>query len=160
MGHTFMIYSWVLYLGFSIYLTSTIQETKEGRDCLCATLCFENSGSELLQRISNQIYEQARLGELQLPAFPCFDPLVTALKQGTVADGSKSYRVSVQRHDQLMVLESYARKWLDDPNFEAQAKEVIKGHNDEYNASGEFVLSSERYGPGLGDVLFQKIFYN
>ena len=53
-----------------------------------------------------------------------------------------------------MVLESYARKWLDDPNFKEQAQEVIKSHNDEYNASGEFVLSSER--TPWGDVFFQR----
>ena len=130
---------WIFHLPYF-----PVKETKEGRNCLCATLCFENSGQELLQRISNQVYEQARVGELQLPAFPSFEPLVTALKQGTVYDAGKSYRVSVQRHDQLMVLESYARKWLDDPHFQEQAKEVIKSHNDKYNASGEFVMSSER----------------
>lgn len=54
--------------------------------------------------------------------------------------------MSSQRHDQLLVLESMAKKWLEDPEFEQQARDVITAHNDEFNASGEFVLAAERYG--------------
>ncbi|CAK8999549.1 unnamed protein product, partial [Durusdinium trenchii] len=123
---------------------ASLQETQEGRDCLCATLCFENSGQDLINRIANQVYEQARSGQLQLSSFPSFEPLVNALKQGNATQESKHYRVSVQRHDQLLVLDTYARKWLDDSNFADQANEVIKNHNAEYNASGDFLMTSVR----------------
>ncbi|CAK8999543.1 unnamed protein product, partial [Durusdinium trenchii] len=125
---------------------ASLQETQEGRDCLCATLCFENSGQDLINRIANEVYEQARSGQLQLSSFPSFEPLVNALKQGNATQESKHYRVSVQRHDQLLVLDTYARKWLDDSNFADQANEVIKNHNAEYNASGDFLMTSEEAG--------------
>ena len=119
-----------------------IEESKEGRDCLCATLCFDGLGQDLVNRISNKVYESARQGDLHLPNFPSFDPLLTALKNGTTMEGSKSYRVSCQRHDQLVLSESYCRKWLDDPNFVDRAKQVIQNHNDDYNPSGDFVLDA------------------
>lgn len=81
---------------------------------------------------------------MQLSSFPSFEPLVNALKQGNATQESKHYRVSVQRHDQLLVLDTYARKWLDDSNFADQANEVIKNHNAEYNASGDFLMTSVR----------------
>lgn len=128
------------------------QESQEGRESLCATLCFEMAGQELINRISNQIYDRARSGDLQLPSFPQFEPVLNALKNGSTVDGCKSYRVSMQRADQLMVLDSFAKKWLDNPLFEAQAKKVIEEHNQEYNASGEFLMTSAaRFG------FFQKI---
>ena len=102
-----------------------------------------------MNRISNKVYESARQGDLHLPNFPSFDPVLTALKNGTTIEGSKSYRVSCQRHDQLVLLESFCRKWLDDPNFEERAKEIIKNHNDEYNPSGDFVSdASDRWELG------------
>lgn len=104
-------------------------------------------GQDLANRIANQIYDRARTGDLQLPSFPQFDPVLNALKNGSTLDGCKSYRVSMQRADQLMVLDSFARKWLENPLFEAQAKDVIENHNREYNASGEFLMTgAERFG--------------
>ena len=121
---------------------NTIEESKEGRDCLCATLCFDGMGQDLVNRISNKVYESARQGDLHLANFPSFDPLLSALKNGTTVEGTKSYRVSCQRHDQLVLLESFCRKWLDNPNFVERAQEVIKNHNDEYNPSGDFALDA------------------
>lgn len=100
----------------------------------------------MLTRLSNAVYEQARAGNLQISSFPNFDPVLNALRNGSATDTAKSYRVSSQRHDQLLVLESMAKKWLEDPEFEQQARDVITAHNDEFNASGEFVLAAERYG--------------
>lgn len=118
------------------------QEVQASRDCYCATLCFDHSGSDLVQRISNTVYEQARAGTLQLSNFPSFDPMIQALKSNGTVERTKSYRVTAQRHDQLFILENYARKWLDDPNFEEQTKKLVQEHNDEFNPEGGFL--SER----------------
>ena len=102
---------------------------------MCTTLCLDNSG------------QQARAGDLQVTSFPSFDPILSALKSGSTANAARSYRVTCQRHDQLLVLESFAKRWLDDPQFDERAREVIKLHNEEYNASEDFMMAAER--PGL-----------
>lgn len=114
---------------------------------MCTTLCLDNSGQDLLNRLSNAVYEQARAGDLQVTSFPSFDPILSALKSGSTANAARSYRVTCQRHDQLLVLESFAKRWLDDPQFDERAREVIKLHNEEYNASEDFMMAAER--PGL-----------
>lgn len=101
---------------------------------------MDHSGQELMNRVSNTVYEQARSRSLTLNSFPNFEPLLSALRDGTTAERSKSYRVSTQRHDQLVILDSYAKKWLDDPNFEERAKQVIKEHNAEFNPAGDLVV--------------------
>ena len=121
------------------------QEVQEGRDSCCATLCFDHAGSELMNRVSQVVYEQGRTGGLQLSGFPNFDPLLTALREGTTADRSKSYRVSTQRHDQLVLLETYTKKWFEDPNFEDRARAIVKSHNEEFNPVGDMVMA-ERLG--------------
>eukprot|EP00438_Fugacium_kawagutii_P026722 Skav228688 [mRNA] locus=scaffold2247:276425:279751:- [translate_table: standard] len=121
-----------------------VQEVEEGRNCRCATLCMDHSGQDIMTRLSNGVYDQARAGTLQLAGFPSFDPLLTALRDGTTADRAKSYRVSTQRADQLVILESFAKRWLDDAEFEERAKLVIKEHNEEFNPPGDMVMVSDR----------------
>ncbi|CAK8997750.1 unnamed protein product [Durusdinium trenchii] len=103
--------------------------------------------TDLLNRLSNAVYEQARAGDLQVTSFPSFDPILSALKSGSTANAARSYRVTCQRHDQLLVLESFAKRWLDDPQFDERAREVIKLHNEEYNASEDFMMAAERSEP-------------
>ena len=68
-----------------------------------------------------------------------------ALKNGTSTARDHSYQVSAQRADQLLVLESLAKKWVDDEVFAERAKKLIDSHNAEYNPSGDYWLS-ERIG--------------
>ena len=35
-----------------------------------------------MTRLSNVIWERARAGDIQLPGFPSFDPIIQALKAG------------------------------------------------------------------------------
>ena len=82
---------------------------------------------------------------MSLPSFPSFDPLLQALRNHGVSDRTKTYRVTTQQHDRLYILQNYVQKWLDDPAFAERASQVVKDHNDEYNADGGFL--SERWGP-------------
>ncbi|CAK9099407.1 Uncharacterized protein SCF082_LOCUS46557 [Durusdinium trenchii] len=107
---------------------------------------IQEQKQDLLNRLSNAVYEQARAGDLQV-TFPSFDPILSALKSGSTANAARSYRVTCQRHDQLLVLESFAKRWLDDPQFDERAREVIKLHNEEYNASEDFMMAAERSEP-------------
>ena len=105
---------------------------------MCATVTLDNSGTELNNRVANSVYEYARAGHLDVPSFPNFQPLVAALKQGQQCDRTKSFRVSAQRHDQLLVLESFAKKWADHEATAEETKAVIEHHNSEYNNSGDY----------------------
>ena len=110
-----------------------LQEIGKGKTMVCGTLCIDHSGQELLARVANRVYEDCRSGVLSLPAFPDFAPLVNALKCGNTADRSKSFRVSAQQHDRLLVLESYAKKWLNTESTQERAQKLIDEHNAEYN---------------------------
>ena len=120
------------------------QEINNGRDCYCASLSFDSSGQELMGRVGNYIYEEARCGNMSLPSFPSFDPLLQALKNSGVSDRTKTYRVTTQQHERLYILQNYVQKWLDDPTFAERASQIVKDHNDEYNHDGGFL--SERWG--------------
>ena len=119
------------------------QDAANGKSSICGTICLDHSGSHLVTRLSNVIWERARAGEIHLPGFPAFEPIIQALKAGANRERNTSYRVTVQRHDTLYVLESFARKWLDDPMFHERALEIIKQHNTEYGTGedGDFVVS-------------------
>ena len=60
------------------------QDIAAGKAAVCGTLCLDHSGSEMLQRIGNRIYERCRAGTLTLPGFPEFSPVVNALRSTNV----------------------------------------------------------------------------
>jgi len=105
---------------------------------MCATVALDHSGQELTNQIANSVYEESRNGQFVVPSFPNFQPLVQALKNGQSTDRTKSFRVSAQRFDQLLVLETFAKKWLDSEVTSDRAKAVIEAHNLEFNNSGEY----------------------
>ena len=75
---------------------------------------------------------------MTLPSFPDFSPVVSALRNGQNTDRMKSFRVSTQRHDQLLVLESFAKKWTSNESTAERANAIINEHNKEFNNSEEF----------------------
>ena len=87
----------------------------------------------MVTRLANKVYEGCRSGKMQLNGFPNFDQLITSLRQGQTTDRTKSYRVTVQRHDKLVVLRSLAEKWTTHENFKVEADEIIKAHNLNFN---------------------------
>ena len=121
------------------------QDITEGKSASCATICLDRSGGDLQSRISNVIYEKARQGAMQAPGFPLFDPLIAAIRQGPNVDRTTTYRVTVQRHDQLLVLESLAKQWMQDPHFQERAQALIEAHNRDFAPdAGEFWAADAR----------------
>ena len=114
------------------------QDIAAGKAAVCGTLCLDHSGSEMLQRIGNRIYERCRAGTLTLPGFPEFSPVVNALRSTNVQDRSKSFRVTTQQHDTLLILEVYAKKWLATESTRERCEQAIKEHNEEFNASDKY----------------------
>ena len=108
---------------------------------MCATITLDNSGQDLTNQIANTVYEESRNGQFVVPSFPDFQPLVQALKNGNSTDRTKSFRVSAQRFDQLLVLETFAKKWLDSEVTCDRAKAVIEAHNTEFNNSGDYWIA-------------------
>ena len=117
------------------------QEICAQKTALCASLCLDHSGQDLLSRVSNKVYEACRAGSLALNGFPDFSPLVAALKSsGNAGDVNKTLRVTTQRHTTLVILEVLAKKWVENPDTRDRALAEIESHNDEFNASGQYWL--------------------
>ena len=117
----------------------------ESRPCLCATVCFGHSGQEIVNTVANALYADARSGKISIPGFPSFDPIISALKNEQTLHETKSLRVTCQRHDTLLVLESMAKRWVDNESTCERATQMIESHNETYNGSGDFWFS-ERPG--------------
>lgn len=99
------------------------------------------SGDELVNRLSNKIYEACRLKSIQLPNFPDFGPTIAALREGSMAPtNSDGFKVCIQQHDKLKILESMASKWLATESLKDKALEMIEHHNSIYNIGGEMLL--------------------
>ena len=117
------------------------QELAEGKNFVCGCVSLENSGSDLVTRIANEVYNGCRAGRLNLSGFPTFDPILQALKTSNVTEREKAFRVTVQQHNKLLILESLAKRWLDHEHTREQAEQVINDHNKEYNEDGEFLAA-------------------
>lgn len=91
-----------------------------------------------MNRLANRVYELARSRTLQLNGFPDFEPVLAALKSGHTPDRQKSYRVSVQQQDRLIILQALAQKWMDNEITKERAAEIINDHNKDYNPDGVY----------------------
>ena len=121
-----------------IFIPADKQDISAGKTNVCGTLCLDHSGSDMMQRIGNVIYERCRASTLNLPGFPDFAPTIAALKNSSVQERTKSYRVSAQQHDTLLVLEVYAKKWMSTESTKDRAQQVIEAHNAEFNPTEKF----------------------
>lgn len=123
---------------------------------LCVPHCHYASGQDLINRVSNIVYEDCRSGRLVLPSFPQFDVLLQALKNGQNNNQTKTFRVTAQIHNQLLVLESLAKRWMNDELTAEKANAVITAHNEEFNNTGDF-WSSERTACQSFPVVFSSV---
>ena len=121
------------------------QDMCKGNAAVCGSLCLDHSGTDLMSRVSNKVYEHCRSGAISLPGFPDFNPIIHALKSHQPVERQKSFRVSVQQMDRLVVLQSLAQKWLDTESTRERALKIISDHNDTYNCDGQYWLE-ERSG--------------
>ncbi len=98
----------------------------------------------MMARVANKIYDSCRTNQLSLSGFPDFTPIVQSLKNQSGVDREKAFRVSCQQHDKLVILELFAKKWVDTDITKERALEVIRLHNEEYNVDGQYWQESER----------------
>lgn len=113
----------------------------------CATLVLDNSGSEIVGRLSNKVYELARSNKLELSGFPDFTPLVERLREGTSnAANPRQYRVCLQQGNKLKILESFAEKWTSTPSTAERATNLITDHNAQYNPDAEWWIADKILG--------------
>ena len=112
-----------------------------GRHAACATIVLDSSGSDLVTRVGNRVYEDSRAGKLTITKFPAFDPIFSALKNGYTTKRDHTFRVSAQRADSLLVLETLAKKRTENEFTADMAKEIIEEHNKEFNSTDDFWLT-------------------
>ena len=84
---------------------------------MCGTVVLDVKLDTLQHRVANSIYESARSGQLELQGFPDFTPVVTSLRDKADETGPASYKVCVQKHANLCVLQSLAKQWLESDMF-------------------------------------------
>ena len=136
-----MVFITMIMSNFVNLLNFLVQEIRDQKPCICATVALDHSGVDLNNKVANAIYEDCRKGQLTIPHFPNFDPLIQALKSGGATDRTKSFRVSAQRHNHLLLLETCAGKWVRNEATADRAKEIIQEHNVEYNPTGDYWIS-------------------
>lgn len=119
------------------------QETTDGRRVLCGSVVLDKSADDLMQRVANRVYEDARAGHLTLTGFPDYQPVVQSLRNTEPVDSGKTYQVTLKRHDRLLILKTLAEKWLDS-EYKDEATMAIEEHNRKFNADAEFWYEAER----------------
>ncbi len=115
-------------------------------------MVFGNSGTELVNRLGNKIYEQCRNGTMSLAGFPNFQPTIDALREGSTPSTNTTYKVCVQQQSKLVVLESMASKWVNTESLKDEAVTLISEHNKKYNIDGEFWLEERTLGMSYKSV--------
>ena len=111
----------------------------------------------LQQRVANKIYESCRAGSLEITGFPEFRHLLSAIQNTQPQQGETSYQVTVKRHDRLVVLSSFASKFLELDDLKDAARELIETHNSKFNEGGDWWAEPEQTRTQLL-LLFQSIF--
>lgn len=60
---------------------------------ICGSVALDTSADELSKRLAHSVYDKCRAGSLSLQGFPCFDPLVQALRNGVTETNQPEYQV-------------------------------------------------------------------
>lgn len=97
-----------------------------------------------MSRLGNKIYEACRNKTIDLPSFPDFAPTIRALRDGPVAQNTGTYKVCVQHHSKLKILQSMAEKWVQTEALQERAMSIIENHNKHFNAGGELWFEERR----------------
>jgi len=70
---------------------------------------------------------------MEVPGFPNYAPIVEALKAGQPTQRSSNLKVTAQRGKNLMILESFTKKWTSNDETKDRCLELIKEHNEKFN---------------------------
>lgn len=95
----------------------------------------------MITKVATEIYNGCRSSKFTVPGFPCFDPILQALKTSNVTDRTKTFKVTVQQHDRLIILESFAKRWMEHDTTLEEAERVIANHNEQFNLDGQYWVS-------------------
>lgn len=106
-----------------------------------ASLVLDRPPSDLALRLSNKIYEACRTGRLQLNAFPDFQTPINALRAGHQTQEPTTFQVCKQQGQRLVILESFASKFLEADCVKDETVSLIKAHNLRFNPDGDFLQS-------------------
>ncbi|CAK9046671.1 unnamed protein product [Durusdinium trenchii] len=132
------------------------EEVSDGKRMLCGTVVLDAS-DQITQRVANTLYDKCRSKALSLPQFPDFQPLLQALKQGDSASVSRQYNVCVQAQDRLVILESFASKFVNSEITKDKCEQAITNHNEKYNTGGEYWAQETRSGESAPEPPTKKI---
>ena len=106
-----------------------------------ASICLDSSGQDIVNRLMTKTFDECRAQRISLPGFPDFSPILQALRRNqSVPNTSKTYRVTTQVHDKLLILQSLASKWLANETLSAQCQELVDEHNQNFNPGGGFMM--------------------
>lgn len=142
-----LVYDHILSLLPILHLPSMmLQEVAANERVLCASVVLDQKPEPLQQHLATAVYEACRAGDLKLAQFPDFATPIQRLKEVKPDTAGHQYQVCVRRGDSLVVLGTYANKWLQSDEFKGHTKQIIEGHNTQYNKNGEFVEEEERTG--------------
>lgn len=131
----------------SLLQASLCQECAESRRVLCTSVVLDRGPEELVQRLSNKVYDMCRANALTLVGFPVFGPVVAAIQEARVETPSTQFQVTVKKHDRLVILQSLAEKWMTTEFKDATVQEV-EAHNQKFNKGGEY-WHQEEQRPGV-----------
>ena len=77
--------------------------------------------------------------------FPNYSPVVQSLKQPHGCDvGEAAYKVCTVKANKLVILKSFAQRWLDFEGTAEAAAEMIKAHNASFNQDGDYLDDDTR----------------
>ena len=97
------------------------------------------------------MYSAARSGRLSLAGFPDITPVLNALKNGPSEQNRSDYKVCAPMADKLLILQSLAQKFVEEPSTKERTEEAIQKHNEEYNKDGVYLLSDRTLGFKLNE---------
>ena len=127
------------------------KEVAAGNRVLCGSVVLGADPGPITQRVANELYMKCRNGELCIPQFPDFNPLLAAMKEDRVASNAVEYKVCTEKVGNLVILSSLARKWLEYSETKEEAQRLVDEHNKHFNSSGDILEDDER--PNLAQHL-------
>ena len=121
-----------------VYCWNLCEEMAENRKVFCGSVVLGTSPDTIVSRLANKIYADCRAKKLSISQFPDYEPTIQALKSGGNRVDPNTYKVCVPQGGKLLVLQILAQKWVDQESTSTRASELIAGHNEKFNDSGEY----------------------
>ena len=126
--------------------TNQPQEVADGKRIMCASVVLNGDPGMVQNRIANAVYDACRAGNSVLPNFPSYDPVIQSLRDNCPSTNDVNYKVCVSKPNSLVVLQSFARRWIEYEDTKEDANRLIKEHNEKFNVDGDFMEDDERIG--------------